>query len=174
MDKNDNKNKKHANTEAQKKDETQKFSDSEKLSDSVVAREILKKRVEELENQTKRVLADYRNLEQRVESQRGEWMLNANKTLLLNILPVLDTLMLANKHSQDQNLKVSLQQFLDVLKKEGIEKIETAGKEFDPHLMEVIEVVEGEEGRVIEELRAGYTLYEKVLRPAHVKVGKGK
>ena len=137
-------------------------------------KEELKGKVEELENQNKRLLADYRNLEQRIEGQRGEWMLNANKTLLLNILPVLDTLMLANKHSQDQNLKVSLQQFLDVLKKEGIEKIETAGKEFDPHLMEVIEVVEGEEGRVIEELRAGYTLYEKVLRPAHVKVGKGK
>ena len=48
-------------------------------------------------------------------------MLKANKSLLLNILPILDTLMFACKHSQgkDQNLNLSVQQFLDILKQEG-------------------------------------------------------
>lgn len=138
--------------------------------------EKIKVRVEELENQNKRVLADYRNLENRVGNERGEWMLKANKQLLLNLLPVLDTLMLAAKHSQgkDNNLALSIQQFLDILKKEGVVKIETTGASFDPNQMDGIQTIEGEEGKVIEEVRAGYMLYDKVLRPAQVKVGKGK
>jgi len=136
----------------------------------------LKQKIEELENQVKRTLADYRNLENRVQNERGEWILKANKQLLLNILPVLDTLMLADKHSQgkDQSLNLSIQQFLDIFKKEGVIRIETLGKNFDPSLMEGVATVEGEEGKVVEELRAGYMLYDKVLRPAQVKVGSAK
>ena len=135
---------------------------------------LLKEKVEELENQVKRTLADYRNLENRVQNERGEWILKANKQLLLNILPVLDTLVLASKHSKDQSLALSLQQFLDILEKEGVKRIETESKSFDPVLMEGIGAVEGEEGKVIEETRHGYMLYDKVLRPAQVQVGKGK
>ena len=133
-------------------------------------------RIEELENQNKRLLADYRNLEKRIDQERGEWILKANKSLLLNLLPVLDTLMLASKHSQstDQSINLSVQQFLDILKRENIVKIETLGKSFDPNLMECIETVEGEDGKVTEEVRAGYTLYDEILRVAQVKVGKGK
>ncbi len=135
---------------------------------------LLKEKIEELENQVKRTLADYRNLENRVQNERGEWILKANKQLLLNLLPVLDTLMLVDKHSQgkDQNLNLSVRQFLDILKKEGVVKIETMGKSFDPNLMEGIATVEGIDGKVIEELRTGYMLYDKVLRPAQVSVGK--
>ncbi len=161
MDKNDNKTK--------KKDE--KPENKEVKKDEAV---LLKEKIEELEDQNRRVLADYRNLENRVQNERGEWILKANKQLLLNILPVLDTLILAAKHSKDQSLALSLQQFLDILKKEGVEKIEVIGKSFDPTLMEGIGVVEGEAGRVINEARQGYMLYDKVLRPARVQVGKGK
>lgn len=171
MDKND-KNKKTATTETQKKNGTQNFSASEELSGSVVAIEALKKHVEELENQVKRTLADYRNLENRIQNERGEWILKSNKQLLLNILPVLDTLMQASKHSKDQSLALSLQQFLGILEKEGVKKIETEGKDFDPTLMEGIGTVEGEEGKVIQEARSGYMLYDKILRPAQVSVGK--
>lgn len=166
------KNKKNATTEAQKKNETQSFSASDKLSDSVVAIETLKEKIAELENQNKRVLADYRNLENRASQERGEWILKANKQLLLNILPVLDTLILAAKHSKDQSLALSVQQFIDILKKEGVLRIETLGKNFDPNLMEGIQTVEGEDGKVLEEMRTGYMLYDKVLRPAQVAVGK--
>ena len=134
--------------------------------------ELLKQKIEELENQNKRLLADYRNLEQRVDSQRRDWILEANKKLLLNLLPVLDTLIVAEKHSKsDQSLSLSLKQFLDILRLEGVEKIETEGKIFDPNLMECIQTVEGQEGKVIEETRAGYKLYDRVLRPAQVRVG---
>lgn len=175
MDKNDNKNKKTATTEAQNGNETQKFSASSKLSDSVVAIETLKQKIEELENQNKRILADYRNLEKRVDSQRRDWILEANKKLLLNLLPVLDTLMLAEKHSRnDQTLSLRVKQFLDILGAEGVGRIKTTGTNFDPNLMECLDTIEGEEGKVIEEVRAGYSLYEKTLRPAQVRVGRKK
>ena len=127
---------------------------------------------EELKNQVKRVLADYQNLEKRSREERTEWIRLANKDLLLKFLPVLDTLILAGKHFDNQGLKLSIKQFEDVLKEEGLEKIETSGKEFDPHTMECFEVVNGEDGKVVEEVRAGYKINEKVVKPAQVKVGE--
>ncbi len=135
--------------------------------------ESLKQKVLDLENQVKRVLADYQNLQKRTVEQRGEWIMTANKDLLLRLLPVLDTLILASKHSQDKSLQVSIQQFLVVLQSEGVKKIETIGKMFDPNTMEGIGTQEGEEGKVIEETRVGYMIADKVLRPAQVIVGKG-
>mgnify|MGYP001562406596 CR=1 FL=1 len=137
---------------------------------------LLKRRIEELENQSKRLLADYKNLEKRAEAERRDWVLKANKQLLLQILPVLDTLIFAEKQSKghDQTLSLSIKQFLDILKLEGVEKIETQGANFDSNLMECIEAVKGEEGKVVQESRPGYTLYGETLRPAHVKVGSVK
>lgn len=164
--KNDDKNKKPATTETQKRDETQKFSVSEEFSDSVVARN------EELEQQVRRVLADYQNLEKRVAQERSNWIRTANKDLLLRLFPVFDTLMMATKHIDDKGLKLSLQQFHDALKNEGVVKIETLGKDFNPGFMECINTVEGEDGKVVEEVRTGFMMHDQVLRPAQVKVGK--
>lgn len=134
--------------------------------------EKLKKRIEELETQTKRTLADYQNLEKRTREQQREMVLAANRELLLKILPLLDTLFLAKKHEENETLTIVIKQFLDTLKAEGVEKIETVGKPFDPYTMEAIETVEGEKNIVAEETMSGYKLYDKVLRPARVKVGK--
>ena len=129
---------------------------------------------EELKNQLARAVADYQNLQKRNERERQDWIRTANKDLILRFLPALDTLMLAGKHVSDQGLALSIQQFLDTLKNEGVEKIETVGKSFDPNVMECIATGEGEEGKVIEEIRVGYTLNDSVLRPAQVRVGKNR
>lgn len=153
----------------------QNLSDSSKFSGSVATREIseLRQKISELEDKYKRALADYQNLEKRVREERADWIKTANKELLLRLLPILDTLILAKKHSKDQSLTVSTGLFLDTLKAEGVEKIETIGKEFDPHLMEVVATETGQEdGKVLEELRSGYRIGERVLRVAQVKVGK--
>ena len=126
-----------------------------------------------LENQLKRALADYQNLEKRVISEKSEWIKLANKGLLLRLLPALDNLILAEKHTQDTGVKLSIDQMISAFKEEGIEKIETIGCDFDPNLMEAVHTVEGEDGKVAEEIRAGYTLFGQVLRPAQVVVGKG-
>ena len=134
----------------------------------------LKQKLEESENNYRRALADYQNLQKRVAEQRSELILSANRDLLLRILSVLDTLVLANRHIENEGLKVSINQFHDVLKSEGVTRIETEGREFDPHLMECVATDEGEENKVLEEMRTGYMLNDKVLRAAQVKVGKGK
>jgi molecular chaperone GrpE len=111
-------------------------------------------------------------LQKRASEERQEWVRSANKDLLLRLLPILDTLNLAQKHIQNDGLKVSIAQFLDTLKTEGVTKIEAVGKDFDPHLMECITTEEGKENKVLEEMREGYMLYDKVLRAAQVKVGR--
>ena len=156
-----------SNTKTKKDDKEEKKEEDKHVQE-------LKQKASEFEDKYKRVLADYLNLEKRVAEERKELILKSNKDLLLRLLPVLDTLILASKHSKDdQTLKLSVKQFFDILKVEGVEKIETEGANFDPNSMECIETVEGEEGKVVEETRTGYRLYDQVLRPAQVKVGKG-
>jgi molecular chaperone GrpE len=134
--------------------------------------EAFEQELKDLEGKYKRALADYQNLEKRIREERIQWIKTASKDLLSRMLPIVDTLLLAQKHSQDKTLQVTTQQFLDLLKSEGVIRIETKNKKFDPKLMECITVEEGEEGNVLEELRAGFMLHETVLRPAGVKVGK--
>lgn len=124
------------------------------------------------EEKYKRALADYQNLEKRVAEQRRELILSASRELLNRLLPVLDTLLLAEKHVQDKGLAVSIAQFTDVLKAEGVTRIEAKGKKFDPSIMEAVGTQNGDEGIVMEEARAGYLLHEKLLRPAQVIVGQ--
>ena len=128
--------------------------------------------LENLENQLKRALADYQNLEKRIAEEKNIWLKVANKNLLLKLLPGLDSLLLAEKHTQDEGVKISIKHFIDSLEQEGVRKIETIGKEFDPNLMEAIGTGEGDEGKVLEEVRSGYMLFDQVLRPAQVIVGK--
>jgi len=132
----------------------------------------LKNKFEEADSSYKRALADYQNLQKRVADERRNLILAANRELLLRILSVLDTLELAQKHDESEGLKVSIAQFLDVLKSEGVTRIETVGLDFDPATMEAIATDKGEEGKVLEEIRSGYILNDKFLRAAQVKVGK--
>ena len=135
-------------------------------------REHLQKEIEEWKAKYARALADYQNLEKRSREERSEWIKLASKQILLKLLPVFDTLVLASKHSKDQNLLISIAQFQDALRAENVIRIDTVGKKFDPSIMEAIQVVEGEEGKVIEEIRAGFMLHDKLLRAAEVTVGK--
>lgn len=127
-----------------------------------------------LENQLKRAVADYQNLEKRIAQEKSNWIKIANKDLLLKLLPSLDNLILAEKHTQDEGVKLSIKHFLDILETEGVKKIETESADFNPHLMEAVSTVEGESGKVVEETRAGYTLNGEILRPAQVVVGSEK
>lgn len=156
MDKNDKKKKEN-------------LGEKDKDKDEIVR---LKQKIEELENSIKRIFADYQNLEKRVATERREWLIKANKDLILRLLPALDFLLLSGKHIEDEGLKLSIQKFFDILKEEGVEKIETVGREFDPHLMEGIKTVTGAENKIVEELRPGFKMGESVLRPAQVAVGR--
>ncbi len=127
-----------------------------------------------LENQLKRALADYQNLERRISAEKAIWIKTANKSLILKLLAVLDNLFLAQKHIQDDGLNLSIQKFLDVLSEEGVSRIESTGRDFDPQTMECVSVQEGENGKVLEEVRPGFIINNETLRPAQVIVGGQK
>lgn len=132
---------------------------------------VLLQKVEDLEAKYKRALADYQNLQRRTHEEKQEWARFSNKEIILKLLPILDTLMLAEKHTKDQNFILTVQQFLQALEQEGVKRIKTMGEEFDPNTMEAVSTTEGDSGKVVEEMRAGYLFYDIVLRPAQVVVG---
>lgn len=156
-----------------KRDDKEKIIEDEEIEEVDDDKESDSK-VDELTNQLKRALADYQNLEKRVSSEKSGWIMGANKDLILRLLPGLDSLLLAEKHTEDAGVKMSIKHFLDIFEAEGVRKIETENKEFDPHLMEAVSTKSGEEGKVLEEVKAGYILNGQVLRPAQVIVGSGE
>ncbi|MBI3385545.1 nucleotide exchange factor GrpE [Candidatus Gottesmanbacteria bacterium] len=145
-----------------------------KHDDQTKHSEELKKQVEEWKNKYLRALADYQNLEKRSHSEKEETRRYAVEVFLRQLLPVVDTLEQAGKHLNDQGLALALKELWAILTEFGIVKIDALGCTFNPHEMECIEVVPGEENKVMEESLPGYRLHDKVLRVAQVKVGKQK
>jgi len=132
----------------------------------------LEQKTIELEDRLKRSLADYANLEKRIESQRQLFITLTTTAIITKMIEILDDLYLSFNHLQDQGLKMAIDKFINVLKSEGVEEIEVQNKEFDPQTMDCIEVVEGKENQVISVKKAGYKLNGHVIRPAQVSVGK--
>lgn len=132
----------------------------------------LEQRVTELEEQLARAVADYRNLEKRFDDEKRDFVKFANRDLLLRLIPAFDTLFIAEKYVTDEGIKITIKHLQDALREQGVEKIRCEGELFDPEKMEVIATDVGEENKVIEELRPGYILNGKLIRPAQVRVGK--
>ena len=144
-------------------------SSGKKKSDQVKK---LEDRIADFEDQLKRAVADYRNLEKRFEDEKREFVKFANRDLLLKLIPAFDTLFLAEKYVADEGIRITIRHLQDALRDVGAERVETENQSFNPETMEAVATEEGEENKVLEELRPGYTLNGKLLRPAQVKVGK--
>jgi molecular chaperone GrpE len=134
--------------------------------------ENLQKQGEEWKNKYVRALADYQNLERRTIEEKHEIRKFAAEVVLERLLPAIDTLKRARDHIKDTGLDLAYKELIAVLQEQGVEHIKVVGDPFNPHEMECIEVVEGEDNKVIEELLPGYRLHGKILRVAQVKVGK--
>lgn len=118
-----------------------------------------------------RLQADFENYRKRMLKQQSETAERANEALVQRLLPVLDTVELAKAHEPSSSLEQISTSLLDVLLKEGLERIDAVGEPFDPTLHEAVAHEAGEgESRVTEELRAGYRWKGRVVRPAMVKV----
>lgn len=153
-----------------------KKNDKEELDEELETKEDkekkqFEKRIEELEDQLKRAVADYRNLERRNIEERNDAVRFANKELVTSLLPAFDILMLANKYTSDENIKLTVAKILEILKENGIEKVVTDGAKYNADTMEAIDVKDEKSDQVIEELRPGFTLHGKLIRPAQVKIG---
>jgi molecular chaperone GrpE len=120
-----------------------------------------------------RLQADFENYRKRVLKQQTEAAERANEALVTKLLTVLDTIDLARAHDPNGSLEQVSVSLLDVLTKEGLERIVAVDEPFDPTLHEAVahEPGGGEaEPHVGEELRAGYRWKGRVVRPAMVKV----
>lgn len=131
-------------------------------------------KIVELSDQLKRAVADYRNLERRSFEERSEAIRFASKQLIEALLPAFDTLFLAGKYTTDESVKLTIGRIVDVLKENGIEKVDTHNAQYNADTMEVVEVVDGPKEKIIEEVRPGFTVSGKLIRPAQVKVGQGE
>ncbi|MEK7622878.1 MAG: nucleotide exchange factor GrpE [Patescibacteria group bacterium] len=133
----------------------------------------MKPKKNELENNLKRALADYQNLKKRSEEERAILAKFSASVVLAKLLPVLDDLKRAQAHLQDPGLDLAVKQFLTVLVEEGVKEINLLNQPFNPQFAECTEMVPGPKNQVMEVINQGYTLYDRILRPAKVKVGKG-
>lgn len=139
----------------------------------------LKEKIASLDDQLKRAVADYRNLEKRVTEGRLEFGNWATFELVKKLLPVLDSLdksVEGASHSEAESawlkgVMMSIRELRQVLSEEGLIEISTESK-FDPLLHEAIDVREGENDKILEVVQRGYMLQGKVLRPARVVVGR--
>lgn len=130
---------------------------------------------EEYRTRYLRALADYQNLERRVRLEQETIVYNAKVNVVLAFLPFLDNLEKAEIFVKDAGLRMIKDHFYQTLKELGIREIDILDKEFDPHLAEAIDIVEGEKDDIVVEIvRKGFMLGERVLRVAQVKVSKRK
>jgi molecular chaperone GrpE len=132
-----------------------------------------------------RTTADFDNFKKRAARDKQDAIKFANESLLQKLLPVLDSLDMALAAAQSaqadaaQSLQAGVsmisQQFKGVLADAGLEEVDATGKPFDPNLHEAVsqrETAEAPEGQVIQQLRKGYKLRDRLLRPASVVVAK--
>ena len=85
--------------------------------------ENLHKRIEELENNWKRALADYKNLERRTAEEKEEFAQFASMLLIQRLLPIVDNLQLLEKHVNDSGLKMIVKEFLELLEENGVKQL---------------------------------------------------
>jgi molecular chaperone GrpE len=128
-----------------------------------------------------RAKADFANYKKDEIQRFEEFAKYSSADLIKEFINVLDSFDLAIAALQkngpvEKGVYMIRTQIEDILEKRGVEKIGIKiGSDFDPGVSEAIAVVESEEpeGKVLEEIEAGYRLYGKVLRPARVTISKG-
>jgi molecular chaperone GrpE len=139
--------------------------------------------VAELKDRLLRGQAEWDNSRKRILKEKEDAVRYAGEALLERLLPVLDNFEMgiqAAKSTTDakaiaQGFEMALAQFQQVLREAGVEPIDAVGHPFDPHRHEALgnqESTEHPEGHVLSQIRKGYKLKDRLLRPASVFVAK--
>jgi len=145
---------------------------------------LLKQENEKLNEQNLRRLADMENLKKRMNKEKTDFYQYALSDFLTELFTVLDNFerALEIQNQKDgkgfrEGIMMIYKQYQDLLIKYGAKPIDIQGKKFDPRLHQAFITVESEdvdEPQVLEELQKGYTLHNRLLRPALVKVAVPK
>ena len=139
----------------------------------------------ELKDRLLRGQAEWDNSRKRILREKEDAVRYATEGLLEKLLPVLDNFemgMQAAKTAHDakaiaQGLEMVLSQLQQVVRDAGVEAVDAVGHAFDPHRHEALghqESDEHPEGHVMMQMRKGYKLKDRLLRPASVFVAKGR
>jgi molecular chaperone GrpE len=168
-----------ATTEAEDDGGRAPATDDTGAGDEVAA---LVKEKEALQDRLLRTAAEFDNYRKRIDRERREMAEYAAADLLTDVIAIVDDFERALQVPTDaqadayrQGIELIHKQMLDLLRKRGVKPIEAVGTDFDPNFHQaVIHEVSAEhrEGEVMQELRRGYMLGDRLLRPAMVKVAK--
>lgn len=151
-----------------------------KLRNLETLREEAKKEKEYYE-QLLRLSAEFDNFRKRQEKERQEFLRFGQEAFIVKFLPVLDEMekILDEKNVTPKTLLKGLnliqKNLFSVLTSEGLERQKVIGEPFNPLCHEVVETVDSKKHKnneIVEELRPGYLLRGKVIRPAMVKIAK--
>jgi molecular chaperone GrpE len=136
--------------------------------------------LEELRQTLLRRQADFDNYRKRIEKERFEDSKRATARVIEGLIPVIDGFehaLAAHREAEYENYRKGFEliykQLVDNLTKLGVERIDPAGKSFDPHLhqaMDRTETTEHEDGKILQVFQPGYVFHGRVLRPAMVRV----
>ena len=142
----------------------------------------LRREKDALQDRLLRTAAEFDNYRKRVERDRRDQLDAMSADALADLLPILDDLERALQapatgaaDSFRKGVELIHRQMLELLRKRGVKPIQTVGADFDPRFHESVmseASPDHREGEVIQELRRGYTLGDRLLRPAMVKVAK--
>ena len=129
-----------------------------------------------------RLAADFENFKRRTRQDQLDTIQHASSDLISRLLPVLDDLRSALEHKPEgvdeawaKGIKLSVRKLEDVMSTHGLEPIPSVGSRFDPRYHEAIGHIESEEhpeDTVVTELRRGYRIRDRVVRPSLVKVSR--
>ena len=130
-----------------------------------------------------RLYSEFENFRRRTTKERLEWMQNASKDLMVELLPIVDDMERALKAMQKsgdsaavEGMELIFKKLYGTLEKKGLKPMNAQGEVFDPEIHEAVTQfdapTEDMKGKVIDELEKGYFLNDKVIRFAKVVVGK--
>jgi len=158
-----------------------------KLAQALKDKEDAERKSIEYLDRLKRLQAEMENIQKIAKRQVETATKQASESIITKLLPTIDALQQAGDiaHSDSKlppeeiavGLRLLQNQLLDVLKSEGLHEIQTVGKPFDPDLHEAASYVETDErpeNIIVEEIRKGYLLNGKVIRPSLVVVSRKK
>jgi molecular chaperone GrpE len=135
----------------------------------------------EVDDRLLRLAADFDNYKKRALRERQEYVSFANERLVKELLPILDdldrALQAASEHEEaqlEEGVRLVHRSLEQLLHREGVKEIDTSGQ-FDPHVHEALlaqTVEDAESGAVVDVVQKGYTLGDRVVRPARVIVAE--
>lgn len=166
---------------ADKENEKEEKKDKKKKDKSDKKQEVLKERIEELEDRVKRQMAEFDNFRKRTEKEKTAMFETGAKSVIEKILPVVDNFErgLATVPEEEkggafaQGMEMIYKQLMTELENMDVKPIPAVGEEFNPDFHNAVMQVESEEyesGVIAQELQKGYTYRDSVVRHSMVAV----